>query len=282
MRTKSWFVVPSLFVVSVGASGCLAESSWYTRGSDNEIVFAISQSKLADGKTVTRVGYEFLDIRDQGWTTYGYQTRDRSCWAEKLDTRLGQPRVEGGVAKFEGGSLPQGGIAVVANRPDELQLDAPAWSKGGETLTFEAQGFAMPSIERSRFTVPSVDLAITAPAADAEVALPADGELEVAWAPGDASTKDNVVASFFTEPADGTRGVELRCFFDREDGKGVFPKQLVARFAQLAGASNQGVEVKGKLRIATHRQLTIVARGGWIVYVVAGVEQREQPFVLKR
>lgn len=278
MRTKSWFVVPALFASSLGVSGCLAESSWYERGSDNEIVFAISQSKLADGKTVTRVGYEFLDIRDQGWTTYGFQSRDSSCWAEKLDTRLGQPRVEGGVAKFSGGSLPQEGIAVVANRPDELQLDAPAWSKGGETLTFEAQGFAMPSIEPSRFTVPSLDLPITAPAADAEVALPAAGDLEVAWEPGGSGTKENVVASFFTEPTDGTRGVELRCFFDRADGKGTFPKQLVARFAQIAG---QG-EVKGKLRIATHRQLTIVARGGWIVYVVAGVEQREQPFVLKR
>lgn len=256
----------------------MAESSWFARGSDNEIVFAISQSKLADGKTVTRVGYEFLDIRDQGWTTYGFYARDRSCWAEKLDTRLGQPRVEGGVAKFVGGSLPQGGIAVVANRPDELQLDAPAWSKGGETLTFEAQGFAMPDIRPSRMTVPSVDLAITAPAADAEVALPIAGDFEVTWTPGEAVTKENVVASFYTEPADGSRGVELRCFFDRSAGKGTFPKSVVERFVQLAG----GNDVKGKLRFGTHRQLTIVADGGWIVYVVAGVEQREQPFVLKR
>lgn len=256
--------------------GCI-EHSWRSGGSDNEIVFSISQSKLADGKTVTRVGYEFLDIRDQGWTTYGFQSRERSCWAEKLDTRLGQPRVEGGFAKFEGGSLPQGGIAVVANRPDELQLDAPAWTKGGETLTFEANGFAMPTIAPARFTAPSVDLAITAPAAG-EVALPAAGELEVAWGPGEGVAKESVVASFVTEPADGSRGVELRCFFERNAGKGTFPKAMVERFAQLAGPG----DVKGKLRLATHRQLTIVADGGWIVYVVAGAEQREQPFVLKR
>ncbi len=279
MRTKSWFVVSSLAASAIALSGCI-DSEWHSeRDTDNEIVFSISQSKLGDGKTVTRVGYEILDIRDHGWTTYGYTTKDRSCWAEKLDTRLGHPHVEGGVATFQGALLPPNGIAVVANREDELQLDAPAWSKGGESLTFEAKGFAMPDIPSSKMTVPSIDLAITAPAADAEVALPATGELTVTWTPGPAApTKESVVASFVTSPADGSRGVELRCFFDRAAGTGTFPKEIVQRFATLAGPG----DVKGKLSFATHHQLTIVAAGSWIVYVVAGVDQREQPFVLKR
>lgn len=251
---------------------------------DSEIVFGIEQKKNTDGKLVTAVGYEFLDVRNHGWSARGFVTDDRSCWAERLDDRLGQPRVEGGVATFEGGLLPAGGIAVVANRSDDLLLEAPAW-KGGELLTFEARGFAMPQIRPSKILVPSLDLAITSPAAPSDTApelgVPAARELEVTW--DAAALKENVVVSLVASPPSepASRGVELRCFFDRSAGKGVFPQRMMDRFVSLLGQPSS-VPVKGKLHIATHRQLTIFADGGWTVYVVASVDQREQPFVLQR
>jgi hypothetical protein len=266
-------------------SGCYADS-WNDRGyADSEIVFGISQTKSADGKITTSVGYEHLDVRDHGWTSRGFVSRDRSCWAERLDDRLGQPKVEGGVALFQGGQLPAGGIAVIANRPDELKLDAPAWTTTTESLTFEARGFAMPDIKPATLRVPALDLALVTPAdAAAEVPVRLDTELEVAWTKPEASTRsENVVASLVAVPEGqpDSRGVELRCFFDRDAGSGRFPKSLMQRFVSLAEGT-PGAAVKGKLRIATHRQLTIFADGGWTVYVVASVDQREQPFVLQR
>lgn len=270
---------------SVTVTGCFAEPMGdYRHGGDSEIVFGIEQKKNTDGKLVTAVGYEFLDVRSHGWSARGFVTNDRSCWAERLDDRLGQPRVAGGVATFEGGLLPAGGIAVVANRADDLLFDAPAW-KGGEHLTFEARGFAMPQIRPSKILVPSLDLAITSPVAPTdnapELPVPAARELEITW--DGAALDENVVVSLVASPASepAARGVELRCFFDRSAGKGVFPQGMMDRFVALLGQPSSE-PVKGKLHIATHRQLTIFADGGWTVYVVASVDQREQPFVLQR
>ena len=268
------------------ASGCVA-SSWDDRGySDSEIVFGISQSKNADGKVTTSVGYEHLDVRSNGWNARGLVTRERSCWAERLDDRLGQPKVAGGVAVFRGGSLPAEGIAVVANRGDDLELAGPAWSSSREPLTFEAKGFAMPEITPAKVNVPSLDLAILAPVdAAADFAIGLDQEPEIAWDKGESTgPRESIVASIVAAPREGppdARGAELRCFFDRQAGSGRFPRQLLQRFATLLGAG-PGTAVKGKLRIATHRQLTIFANGGWTVYVVASVDQREQPFLLQR
>lgn len=274
-----------LVVVSVGLAGCFGDGWEHRSYSDSEIVFGINQTKSADGKITTSVGYEHLDVRDHGWSTRGFVSRDRSCWAERLDDRLGQPKVEGGVALFKGGLLPAGGIAVIANRGDDLTFDGPAWSTTGEALTFEARGFAMPEIEPARLRVPSLDLAVLAPAdAAAEVPVRLDQELEVSWTKPDANgVAENVVASLVAVPEGqpDSRGVELRCFFDRDAGTGHFPSKLMERFVSLAEGVPGGV-VKGKLRIATHRQLTIFADGGWTVYVVASVDQREQPFVLQR
>ena len=268
-----------------GAAGCFDDRLEHDRRGDSSIVFGIDQTRSAEGKLTTSVGYEMLDVRDNGWSARGFTSRDRSCWAERLDDRLGQPRVAGGVATFQGGLLPAEGIAVVANRGDDLTLDGAAWSKAGEALTFEARGFAMPDIPPSRVFVPSLDLAIAVPVdAAAEVPVHADQELEVGWAPSDAAAPhENVVASLTAIPADqpNARGVELRCFFDRTAGTGRFPTRLLERFAMLVGAA-PGTTIKGKLHIATHRQLTIFADGGWTVYVVATAEQREQPFALPR
>lgn len=282
------FLLLSSFVLSIGASGCFEDEDFEHWGyRDSSIVFGIDQTKSADGKVTTSVGYEMLDIRNHGWRARGVVTDDASCWAERLDDRLGQPHVEGGVAKFGGGLLPPEGVAVVANRAEDLTLAGPAWTKAGEALTFEAKGFAMPDIRESKLIVPSQDLAIVTPMDPAaEVPVKIDQELEIGWTP---STKDapaeNVVASITAVP-EGTpnaRGVELRCFFDRTAGTGRFPTKLMDRFASLVTeGAPAGTPIKGKLLIATHRQLTIFARGGWTVYVVATAEQREQPFTLTR
>jgi hypothetical protein len=270
--------------LGVGSAGCWSDDyEGFGPYDDSSILFGIEQSKAADGKVTTSVGYEMLDVRSHGWSARGYVTSDRSCWAERLDDRLGQPRVAGGVATFKGGLLPAGGVAVIANRADDLKLDGPAWTNPGESLTFEARGFAMPDIEPAELVLPSRDLAIVTPAdAAADVAVAKDQELEIAWTPSDKSAlRENVVVSLTAIPESqpSSRGAELRCFFDRSAGKGRFPKTMLDRFATLLGAS-PGASVKGKLHVATHRQLTIFARGGWTVYVVATAQQREQPFTL--
>lgn len=273
-------VVPGVF-----ALGCMNDRFEHDGWNDSAIVFGIDQTKSADGTLTTSVGYEMLDVRSRGWSARGFTSADRSCWAERLDDRLGQPRVAGGVATFQGGLLPANGIAVIANRADDLTLPGAAWTNAGETLTFASKGFAMPDIPPSQLAVPSLDLAIMTPQdAAAEVAVRVDQELEVAWAPSDpAAPAENVVASLTAVPADqpNARGVELRCFFDRTAGAGRFPTRLLERFATLVGTA-PGATLKGKLHIATHRQLTIFADGGWTVYVVATAEQREQPFALPR
>lgn len=278
-------VLGSCLLFALGAAGCIDDRWEHDRYDDSSIVFGIDQTKSADGELTTSVGYEMLDVRDSGWSARGFTSKDRSCWAERLDDRLGQPRVAGGVATFHGGLLPAQGVAVVANRGDDLTLDGAAWTSSGETLTFESHGFAMPDIPPSRVVVPSLDLAIAVPAdATAEVPVSVAQELEVGWAPSDAAAPhESVVASLTAVPPDqpNARGVELRCFFDRTAGTGRFPTRLLERFATLVGAA-PGSTVKGKLHIATHRQLTIFADGGWTVYVVATAEQREQPFALPR
>lgn len=274
-----------LLGLGVSVTGCFSDSWDEGSYSDSEIVFGINQAKDADGKVTTSVGYEHLDVRNHGWSTRGFVGRDRSCWAERLDERLGQPKVEGGVALFKGGTLPAGGLAVIANRGEDLTLDGPAWTSTSESLTFEARGFAMPEITPAKVRVPSLDLAIVAPADPAaEVPVALDQELEIGWTkPDPSASPENVVVSLVAVPEGQpeARGVELRCFFDRSAGTGRFPKNLMDRFVSLAGVA-PGTPLKGKLRIATHRQLTIFADGGWTVYVVASVDQREQPFVLQR
>lgn len=271
----------------VTLAGCVDDGFGHRHGygDDSSIVFGIDQTKSADGTLTTSVGYEMLDVRSQGWSARGFVSADRSCWSERLDDRLGQPRVDGGFAKFAGGLLPAEGVAVIANRPDDLTLPGPAWTNAGEALTFESKGFAMPDIGPSKVYVPSLDLAIVTPADPAaEVPVAVDQELEVSWTPSDkAAPHENVVASLTAVPLDqpNSRGVELRCFFDRTAGSGKLPTRMLSRFASLLGGA-PGVAIKGKLHIATHRQLTIYADGGWTVYVVATAEQREQPFAMPR
>jgi hypothetical protein len=292
-----------------GLAGCMESDREHRHGGrydDTSIVFGIDQTKGTDGKVTTAVGYEMLDLLGHGSIARGVVTDELSCWAENLDDRLGQPHVEGGVAVFRGGLLPANGIAVLANRTTDLELGGAAWANAGDALTFEAKGFAMPDIAPSTLRVPSQDLVVASPAdAAAEVAVPSTSDLTVSWTPSDpAATPENVVVSLDAVPvatplptgatgATGARGAELRCFFDRAAGTGHIPARLLARFNMLLGgqaaadttvapapAPAPAPAIKGTLRIATHRQLTIFAKGGWTVYVVATAEQRLQPFSL--
>jgi hypothetical protein len=273
-------------------AGCEDGEHEHGRGrhsAETSIVFGIDQTKGTDGKVTTAVGYEMLDLLGHGSIARGVVTDELSCWAENLDDRLGQPHVEGGVAVFRGGLLPSNGIAVVANRTDDLKLDGAAWANAGDALTFEAKGFAMPDIAPSTMHVPSQDLAISSPAdVAAVVPVTAAQELAVSWAPSDAAAApENVVVSLsaVTAANPNGRGVELRCFFDRSAGTGTIPARMMTRFFLLAGghegtSSATDPAIVGTLRMATHRQLTIFADGGWTVYVVATSAQREQPFSL--
>ena len=285
MLRRAFMFASLVGVVQVGGLGCMREHFEHDGYGGSSIVFGIDQTKNAEGKLTTSVGYEMLDIRNRGWSARGFASADRSCWAERLDDRLGQPRVAGGVATFQGGLLPAGGIAVVANRDGDLTLDGAAWTNAGEALTFESRGFAMPDIPPVQVRVPSLDLAIVSPAdAAAEVPVRVDQELEVGWTPSDpAAPYESVVASLIAPLADqpNARGVELRCFFERTAGTGRLPTALLERFATLVGGA-PGTAIKGKLRLATHRQLTIFAPGDWTVYVVATAEQREQAFAIQR
>ncbi|MDB4946711.1 MAG: hypothetical protein JWP97_6245 [Labilithrix sp.] len=249
-------------------------------------MFGIEQSKAADGSLQTTVGYEYLDLLNHGWNTVGLVGRSASCYAERLDERIGRAHAEGGVATFQGGALPDKGIAVLANN-DDLVMPAAAWRTGGAPLTFAAKGFAMPEISPATVYAPEADLTLTSPAdAAAEVTLDVKNKtpVTITWdvtAPTD-GPRESVVASFVAIPpgTTGQRGAELRCFFDRQKGSGTFPDELVEYFGELVGTGSE--PVKGTLHIATHRQLTIYADGGWVVYVVATADQREQPFTLVR
>lgn len=262
----------------------------------SEMVFGIEQSLGADGTTQTTVGYEYLDVLNQGWSAVGLVNRSESCWAEQLDDRIGSANVStGGVATFTGGALPANGIAVVANNPD-LTLRAPAWTAGGAPLTFQANGFAMPGITPVTIYAPATTLTVTSPAdpaADVAFTAPVYGRqsypqqddptLTLTWNvdPETAGPRENVVASLTAVPANApnSRGVELRCFWDRQAGTGTFPLDLVSRFVTLVNGSS-ATAFTGKLLLATHRQVTILADGGWTVYVVATADQRQQSFTL--
>lgn len=281
-------------VLSAGLLGC-DDGRGHCHGrhfDDNSIVFGLDQTKGADGKITSSFGYEMIDVLGHGSIARGVVTDELSCWAENLDDRLGQPHVEGGVAVFRGGLLPPEGVAVVANRTDEagqLRLDGPAWTNPGDALTFESKGFVMPDVAPSTITMPSQDLALTSPAdAAAEVPVTTAQDLTFSWTPSDpAAPHESVVVSLNAVPVatPNARGTELRCFFDRTAGMGHIPSRLMSRFFSLAGGQAGSVSasnpaIKGKLHVATHSQLTIFAKGGWTVYVVATAEQRDQPFSL--
>lgn len=268
---------------------------------ENQIVFGITQSVGADGAPSTKATYELLELDSEGWKTRAFVDHGRSCWLERLDSRLGQPRVESGVATFRGGTLPDTGLAVFANANtnDSHVADAvvsgSAWAEG-DTLTFEARGFAMPNVGRVRLRAPSTTLAVANPTLDAgELAISAKSDFTVTWtsdeAKGDHVSSDKVAVVIEAEGTDqaGATGVELRCFFERSAGSGTLPKDeltaflTAARQAQPSAMPSGGGDgaVHGKLTVATHAQKSLIRPGGWVIYVVAEATAREQPFAAR-
>lgn len=230
---------------------------------ESSIVFGMEQSKGADGKVTTIAGYELLELGGRGWYTRGFVARDKACWIEKLDGRLGRPRFEGGSASFRGGRLPNEGLVVQANQNDDTKFDGAAWA-AGERLRFQANGFAMPDIGPYEIPGPAAELEITAPAADVSVAVKDD--FVVTWTPGAVPVKERVVVVL------GVETTEVRCFFDRAQGTGKIPRELIAALPPTNETT------PGTLQIATHQQLTVIAPGSWVVYIVASVLQRRQGF----
>ncbi|AKU94339.1 hypothetical protein AKJ09_01003 [Labilithrix luteola] len=267
---------------------------------ENQIVFGITQSISADtGQPTTKAAYELLELDSQGWKTRAFVDHGRSCWLERLDSRLGQPRVESGVATFRGGSLPTTGLAVLANantndsRVAEAVVSGSAWADG-DTLTFEAHGFAMPNVGRVRLQAPST-LAVATPAPPSagasELAISTKGDFTVTWASDEAKgghvSSDKVAVVLEADGAGqaGATAVELRCFFERSAGTGVVPKDELSAFLtatrQAQPSTSQDGAVHGKLTVATHTQKSLTRPGGWVIYVVAEAMAREQPFAAR-
>lgn len=267
--------VALLPLLACALAGCSSESSWGYE--PNEIVFGIRQSLPTDAGTVETVaGYDLIGLGGRGSAPLGLVDRGRSCWVEDLEARLGQPRVEGGVARFQGGRLPVGGLAILGSdgtRESETTFPSAGWSGPSDVLAFDARGFAMPDVGPVRLTAPSTSLALTEPAASGDVAVPA-ADLTVRWEASTPAVGESVMVTFEAEPQ-GERRLQARCFFERSAGSGVVPSSVTRVLARGAKAP-----VRGVFRVATHRQVTVFSKGGWIVYVVAVADQRLQPFVL--
>lgn len=266
-----------LFATAAAASAvaCGHDHDGYGPGSGSGIVFGISQSiDEATGKTVTRAGYEYLELaRKGGWaTTIADAGEDGVCIFEELDRRVGRPHVgDGGRARFAGSPLPRGGLLVNANE-DEPKHEGPAFEPAG-TLVFDVDhGFALPNITPIALPSPRTRLEVVAPP-PGELALDPSIDLGFEWN-ADVDELDHpsrVMVALETEEPDG-RGKEVRCFYEDAEGRGAIPSRFIS---QLGGSGTRGA-----LQIATHRQVNIYARGGWTVYVVGAVFHREQPFVL--
>jgi len=94
-------------------------------GGTSEIVFGLEQSS-----TGVAAGYELLGLANQGGS-FATAFRDGDgrgrCWFERLDTRLGRPHVESGIATWTGGLLPAEGFTVLANQPGLTRRQDKAW-----------------------------------------------------------------------------------------------------------------------------------------------------------
>ena len=187
------------------------------------------------------------------------------------------PRVESGVATWTGGKLPASGLTVLANQPEPSKVRGEGWL-ASDTLTFDASGFAMPRIRAVTMNAPRAEIGDTtiAPAlaeGATELSLNATDDVAVTWPAVDAPAR--VMVSLETEEANGPGG-EVRCFGTPRSGSAVIPAKWVAR---LFSSVDPGAPIKGRLEIASHRQVTYHTRGSWTVYVVATTVHREQVFV---
>ncbi|MBX3231926.1 MAG: hypothetical protein KIT84_12170 [Labilithrix sp.] len=265
-------------LLGVLALGACTHGSWGRGGTSNEIVFGIEQSRLG-----VAAGYEFIGLAKHGGSAaVAFRDGDGRgrCWFERLDTRLGRPHVENGVATWSGGSLPSEGLTVLANQPDLVRREGAAWTSD-DTLFFYAEGFAMPPLEGVRMRAPLVQLAIgdVTPAPDATtgaLALDATSEVSVKWTPPVEDTRSRVMVALTTDLA------EVRCFDDAANGGAVIGNEWIARLlAASTKDDDAGAGVTGTMTVASHRQTTLFAEGDWIVYVVAAHVHRDIAFTMR-
>lgn len=252
-----------------------------SRANGSSIVFGISESKDANGKTVTKAGHEYLSLANRGGSkvTMAEVSQDDVCILEELDHRIGRPNVgDGGRARFTGGAIPGDGLVIDANGPNEPTLDGNAF-RGDDPLTFGVDfGFALPEFGRVSLPAPNAHLKVDQPANDPELAVDVTKDATVAWSPDvidervSESRRARFMVSYETDDEQG-HGNNVRCFYDEKDGSGVIP----AKWLALIGPKG----TKGTVTYASHRQVEVFARGGWLIYVVGTIALREQRFVVQ-
>lgn len=291
MRARSL----SLLIVSVAFVGCDDDHHGYGYD-DNEIVFGVEQrvQKKADGtgdEVAVTGGYEFLHLAHRG----GYHAAvfrgsggggvdEPTCYFESLGDRLGKPTVESGAATFAGGNLTSAGLQILANQSDTVLTGVPGW-RDGDLLTFEVSGFAMPRIPSVTMNTPRAALTITAiapplPSGTETRVIKSTDSVGISWAPVSERPRSHVMLTLETEPASDTdRGAQVRCFSDEDAGSAIIPAQWVARLFSTVPADKP---IQGRLGIASHRQVSIHERGGWLVYVVATTLHEEHAFTGER
>jgi hypothetical protein len=277
MRGRFLFVP----IVFAGAAACDDERD-YGDYRGNEIIFGLRQEQnTTTGQKDLSASYEFLGLTNRGgWEMAVFRDGDGEgiCYFERYDHRLGQPRVEGGVATFRGGALPPGGVQLLANQPTPVKIAGAGWATN-DLLTFNVSGFAMPPIDTATMLAPAADLTITgmspaAPKDGAPLALSSTDDIGISWTPVTEKMPSRVMISLETEEPNDPGG-DVRCFSSAWVGTAVIPHQSVAF---LFSSVNVGIPIKGHLLVATHRQLTIDAEGDWTVYVVATTIQRDLAF----
>jgi hypothetical protein len=167
---------------------------------------------------------------------------------------------------------------VLANQPEPTKQTTVGWTSA-DSISFYAEGFAMPPLERVTMRAPLVELTLgaIAPAPDATtgaMTITPKTDVGVAWTPPAEDTLSRVLVTLETEHAN------VRCFTRAEKGSTIVPAQWIERlFPDPQDPSDGGSStITGKLTIASHRQTTLIEPGNWIVYVVATSVHRQIAF----
>ena len=285
MRSTSFSFLVLVLGVAATVTACGCDDDGYGRGrhrsNGSSIVFGISESKdAATGKTVTKAGHEYLTLANRGGSrvTMAEVSQDDVCIHEQQDRRIGRPHVgDGGRARFTGSAIPGEGLFIDANGPNEPTFEGNAF-RGEDPVTFGVDfGFALPEFGSVRLPAPNRHLKIDQPA-DGELTVDVTKENTVAWSPDliDEMVSDKGRARFmvsYETDHDQDHGNNVRCFYDEKDGAGVIP----SKWLSLIGPAG----TKGTITYASHRQVEVFARGGWLIYVVGTIVLREQRFVVQ-
>jgi hypothetical protein len=286
MRSTTLPFLGLVLGVATAVSACGCDDDGYHRGryraNGSSIVFGISETKEeATGKTVTKAGHEYLSLANRGGSkvTMAEVSEDDVCIHEVLDRRIGRPHVgDGGRARFSGGAIPGEGLVIDANGPNEPTLDGKAF-RGDDALGFGVDfGFALPEFGNVKLPAPNAHLKIDQPAETGELSVDVTKDTTIAWSPDlidervSPRRRERFMVSFETDH-EQEHGNNVRCFYDEKDGAGTIP----SKWLSLIGP--QGT--KGTVTFASHRQVEVFARGGWLIYVVGTIVLREQRFVVQ-